>query len=169
MWRHVRFGFGLVFIFGGERYAEMRWEHTHQDTWLILAGAASLLWITFYYGELAMAGIRDYRKRRKEGKLEEVLRMMNGVYEYTLFYRDLKAGRIEPLPPGEHSESLMKARRVGLWKRNLIAMGLCPKADGKKADDFEWQIYLEWMIPLVEEEGVDAAMKETRQGWDSTQ
>lgn len=127
------------------------------DTW-VLAGCIAAIPVVVYYER-----IRDWwwPSRPKGTSRERVLEMMTGVYEYVQFYQEMKAGRIEPLPPKEHSQSMIQAGRAALWKRKLADLGLCPPG---KEDPFGWQCYLELIIPLVEQDGVDAALKQT-EGW----
>ena len=129
------------------------------DTW-VLVGCIVVVVALFVPWKRIFSRPKD-SSAYGEGRREDVLRMMNGIYEYVLFYHDLKAGRIEPLPPKKHSKSMIQAGRAALWRRRLADMGLRPPGTN---DLFGWQCYLELIIPRVEQDGVDAALKET-EGW----
>lgn len=95
---------------------------------------------------------------------QDVLRMMRGLSSYL---EDSKKMRLEDsaLIPGSRnlSESIQRSRRAGIWKRKLRGIGLHPtKSDPSESENFMWDTYLDWIIPMVEEEGIEAARRETK-------
>lgn len=96
---------------------------------------------------------------------EEVLRMMRGVAEFVATRKEEKLRSTlipHPAPsPRELSESLKQARRVGIWQRKLKGKGLYPLKP-ENPDLTDWQVYLEFLIPVVEEYEIKRALEETR-------
>ena len=94
----------------------------------------------------------------REDERQEVLRMIQTLQQ-----------QLESLTAADNPNSQETASRILVLYRKLTRIGLCPAKKNSNPNDIDqWSMYLNFILPYVEEFGIGPAREETRKWNDET-